>query len=118
MTLQPKDCSWRSERDLRAIESEFLVNMRNAHVVDDDMHHLRRRILVLDRKEKQSSSTLSRHFDSLLLTTGVPMIDTESGEPTAAAWLFLSASAAFPLYVMCLLAQWFHPASQVFSSVL
>lgn len=91
--------------------------MNIPHVVDEDMHRLRRRIGLLSRKEKQSTR-LSQHFIMLALRTGLPMVDVDSGEPTAAAWVFLSLSAAFPLYAMCLLAQCFHPTSSSLSSVL
>lgn len=117
MTLQPQDCSWQEERDRRAIESEFVVTVRNSGEVDNDMPMLRERMQMLGRKEKQWAD-VCQQFISLSILTGIPLIDPETGEPTARAWLFLSLSAAVPLYVLCIGAQWLHTTSSSFSHLL
>lgn len=114
MTLQPQDCSWREERDRRAIESEFFVTVRETGEVDNDMAMLRERMQMLVRKEKQWAD-VCQQFISLSVLTGIPLIDPETGEPTARAWIFLSLSAAVPLYVLCLIAQCLHTSSVAFS---
>lgn len=113
MTLSPKDCSWTSARDLRAIESEFYVSLRPSSQVDEDMNRLRRRILVLGRKEKQWSG-ICQQFASLSVLTGIPMVDSDSGEPSATAWVFISLASFFPLYILSCLAQLVHATSGTF----
>lgn len=110
MTLQPKDCSWRSERDLRAIESEFLLTCGTTGAVDSDMQRLRRRMLHLGRKEKQWAD-FCQQFASLSVLTGIPLVNPDNGNPTSAAWVFLSISAALPLYILCVIAHWIHATS-------
>lgn len=116
MTLQPKDCSWREERDRLAIESEFLLTVTVSGEVDNDMAMLRERISILGRKERQWAD-ICQQFISLSLLTGIPLINSETGEPTSRAWLFLSLSAAVPLYVVCVGAQWLHTSSISFSHI-
>lgn len=115
-TLQPNECSWRSERDLRAIESEFYVSLRHStQAVDEDMHRLRRRISVLGKREKHWAN-ICQQFVSLSVITGIPMIDTESGEPTTTAWLCLSLSTVVPLYLLSVIVSWIQSVSPVLSS--
>lgn len=116
MTLQPQDSSWREEGDRRAIESEFFVPVRVTGEVDDDMAMLRERMQMLGKKERQWSD-VCQQFISLSVLTGLPLVDADSGEPTARAWLFLSLSAAVPLYIVCLATQWLHSTSISFSHV-
>lgn len=115
-TLQPNECSWRSERDLRAIESEFYVSLRHStQAVDEDMHRLRRRISVLGKREKHWAN-ICQQFVSLSVVTGVPMVDTDSGEPTTTAWLCLSLSAVVPLYLLSVIIAWIQSVSPALSS--
>lgn len=115
-TLQPNECSWRSERDLRAIESEFYVSFRHStQAVDEDMHRLRRRISVLGKREKHWAN-ICQQFVSLSIITGIPMIDTDSGEPTTTAWLCLSLSTLVPLYLLSIIVSWLQTVSPVLSS--
>lgn len=115
-TLQPNECSWRSERDLRAIESEFYVSLRHStQAVDEDMHRLRRRITVLGKREKHWAN-ICQQFVSLSVITGIPMIDTDSGEPTTTAWLCLSLSTVVPLYLLSVIVTWIQSVSPVLSS--
>lgn len=113
MTLHPRDSSYREERDRQAIESEFVL-ATHSREVDDDMGMLRERIQLLGRKEKQWADVVHQ-FTSMSLLTGIPLIDADTGEPTVRAWVFLSLSAAVPLYVLCLAAQWLHSTSVSFS---
>lgn len=117
MTLQPQDCSWREEQDRRAIESEFLIPACVGGEVDDDMAMLRERIQMLGKKESQWSDIVHQ-FTSMSILTGIPFIDAETGEPTAKAWVFLSLSAAVPLYIACLAAHWLQSTSIQFSQLL
>lgn len=117
MTLQPKDCSWRSERDLRAIESEFLLTIGTTGAVDSDMQRLRRRMIHLGRKEKQWAD-FCQQFASLSVLTGIPLVSPDNGNPTRAAWVFLSFSAALPLYLLCIIAHWIHASSATFQPML
>lgn len=115
-TLQPNECSWKSERDLRAIESEFYVSLRySTKAVDENMDRLRRRISMLGEKEKHWAY-ICQQFVSLSLLTGIPMIDVDSGDPTPLAWFFLSLSTVIPLSILSVLVNWIHSISPILAS--
>lgn len=116
MTLHPQDHSHREERDRRAIESEFLIPVSVTAEVDNDMAVLRQRIRMLDRKEKQWADIVHQ-FASMSMLTGIALVDAESGEPTTRAWVLMGLSAAVPLYVLCLVAQWLHTTSASLSQM-
>lgn len=118
MTLRPQDRTsrFREEGDRRAVESEFRLATTSGEV-DRNMGSLRERMEMVRRKEKQWADVVHQ-FTCMSVLTGVPLIDGDSGEPTARAWVFLSLSAAVPLYVFCLVAQWVHASSISFSHVL
>lgn len=113
MTLQPQDSSYRHERDRLAIESEFLIPVTATGEVDAHMNILRERIQTLDRKEKQWSDIVSQ-FTSMSMLTGIPFVDSNSGEPTFRAWVFLTLGAVVPLYVVYMVALWLHDTSLAF----
>lgn len=117
MTLHPQDHSHKEERDRRAIESEFLIPVSVTTEVDSNMAVLRQRIQMLGRKEKQWTDVVHQ-LTSMSMLTGIPLINVESGEPTARAWVLLALSAAVPLYVLCLVGQWLHSTSVSLSQLL
>ncbi len=115
MTLRPQDCSWKEDRDRRAIESEFSGSTTTS--VDSDMSVLKERISVMLRKEKQWRE-ICEQFSAISLLTGIPMVAEENGEPTFVAWTFLFLCISLPMYMLYLLSDWLHAASTSFSNLI